>query len=772
MSVNISHLRSRQSRVTQPATMSSRAADNQAYRPLIFDPIDPDDVRKLDELLSSERVWQVDDTLEAQLWDLAKSRFPRHKKLADPTELLGREIAAVIEPLDIEAFGRWVFYPWSGRLLRLLPPTEFRELRLDRNRNKLTRDEQTRLSRQCIGIVGLSVGNAIARAIALEGTCGRLKLADHDHLELSNLNRIQAGVEHLGLSKPVIAARQIAELDPYLRVEVLVDGLTETNLATFLDEPRLDLLIEECDDLRLKVSLREAARARRIPVIMETSDRGMLDVERFDLEATRPILHGLLGDVRSTDIPAKLTQDDKVKFALPFLGAETLSARMAASMLEIEETISSWPQLGGDVLLGGATVAAAVRHYGLGQSLPSGRRWVDLHALIDDRDSPSMSPSRNDSSSTGPSPPVDKFIEQAIQSPSGGNSQPWQFSRADRHVQITVNEARAANSFDGQRKGAVLALGAAAESMNIAAAADGWQCDWSVAGEVASEFRARTAFAARPVGSTDAQSLRLLPALKARRTSRANHRGKEVSQSTLRRFTELALDYGVQLHWLETANNLSAQAEIGELLGESDRIRLLCPTLHREMFAELRWSSDECIERKDGLPVDSLGMTPAERAGLGLLRRPDVVAHLREEDGALRLREIAQRHARSAAAFGLLSVASHRLVDAFHGGRAMQRLWLEATADDIGWHPMTAMIYMFDLAQRDDDGVLTSRERERLARLHRRFDALFPTAVSLNHLMLFRLCDIEAPATAAPRLSPELVTSDAPTENCLGEMDR
>ena len=30
---------------------------------------------------------------------------------------------------------------------------------------------------------------------------------------------------------------------------------------------------------------------------MATSDRGLVDVERFDLEPHRPILHGLLGDL-------------------------------------------------------------------------------------------------------------------------------------------------------------------------------------------------------------------------------------------------------------------------------------------------------------------------------------------------------------------------------------------------------------------------------------------------------------------------------------------
>ena len=61
-----------------------------------------------------------------------------------------------------------------------------------------------------IGIVGLSVGHAIAHTLALEGMCGRLRLADNDRIELSNLNRIPATVLDIGINKAVVAARRIA----------------------------------------------------------------------------------------------------------------------------------------------------------------------------------------------------------------------------------------------------------------------------------------------------------------------------------------------------------------------------------------------------------------------------------------------------------------------------------------------------------------------------------------------------------------------------------
>ena len=156
----------------------------------------------------------------------------------------------------------------------------------------------------------------------MEGLAGELRLADFDTLELSNLNRIPGSVLDLGVNKAVVAARRIGEIDPYLRVVTIPEGITPENLGSFLDG--LDLVIEECDSLDVKLLVREAARERRIPVLMETSDRGVLDVERFDLEPDRPLFHGLLAGLRSSDL-AGLSIQQKAPYVLRILGAADVS---------------------------------------------------------------------------------------------------------------------------------------------------------------------------------------------------------------------------------------------------------------------------------------------------------------------------------------------------------------------------------------------------------------------------------------------------------------
>ena len=210
-----------------------------------------------------------------------------------------------------------------------------------------------------MAIVGLSAGNVIARTLCLEGVSERFKLADFDVLAVSNMNRLETGVHELGLRKTVLLARRLGEINPYVQLSIWDSGLTADNLDQFLlQSPRPDVLIDECDDIRMKLLLRERARDLRIPVLMETSDRGMIDVERFDLEPARPILHGLVPNLSSFAI-RDLTEAQRLELVLAIVGADSISTRAAVSLLEINQTISTWPQLASDVVLGGATMTVA-----------------------------------------------------------------------------------------------------------------------------------------------------------------------------------------------------------------------------------------------------------------------------------------------------------------------------------------------------------------------------------------------------------------------------
>ncbi|MFJ2740719.1 ThiF family adenylyltransferase [Streptomyces sp. NPDC087440] len=361
------------------ASLRNDRAAEPCWRPVHFDLGREEDRARLGELLDTGAVREVLDTLGDQLAELVTSRDPR---LRSSPEAVQRAVAEQLGGADPQEYGAWVWYPWSGRLVHLLPREEFRLVRTDRNRGRIDRAQQRRLLGCRVGVIGLSVGSSAALTFAMEGIGGSYKLADFDSLSVSNLNRLRAGVHHLGLNKCVVAARQMLEIDPWLDIEIHPGGLTDDTMEEFFSGGTgpIDLLVEECDTPYVKVAAREHARALGIPVVMDANDRGLLDVERFDLEPDRPLLHGLLGRTTSRDL-TDLTPQQAVDVILTMVDRERLSPELTAAVRQIGTTLSSWPQLASGVALGGALTAEAARRILLGLPRPSGRFYTDLEVL-------------------------------------------------------------------------------------------------------------------------------------------------------------------------------------------------------------------------------------------------------------------------------------------------------------------------------------------------------------------------------------------------------
>jgi hypothetical protein len=611
--------------------------EGNAWRPEAFPAGDPAARARLAARVE-EGGFTVHDTLGEQLAELIETREPA---MALTPVALRQRIAAHLRGAPLAHHGTWLLFPWSRRVVHVLPEAEFRELRASRNRNKILAEEQERLRAIRIGVIGLSVGSASAMALAMEQVGGELFLADFDRLSLSNMNRLRAGVHEIGLSKAILTARAISELDPYVRVRPFVDGITDANMDAFLrpgGRP-LDLLVEECDDLYVKVRVRECARALRIPVLMETSDRGLLDIERFDLEPERPIFHGLIGPLQAEQVRG-LDAAEKMPIVLRIVGERTVSPRLAASLVEIRSTLNTWPQLASAVWLGAAAVTDAARRIALGQLTSSGRFYVDLEEIVRDGagevqpGAPDSMPDPIDEARAAPATPtivptiarsraalddrqVSTLVAFATLAPSGGNCQPWRFSWDGSRLRILHDAARSRSFLDYRDLASWLAFGAATENVALVAERMGLE----VAVDLSPDPRDPAAvcdlrFASRRSGASPAGAA-LAAAIPERVTNRKLSArvplGREARDALLRSTAEVPC---TALHLVEDPERL---AEIGEVLGRGDRLRFLSRTMHREMMGEIRWTADEVRRTRDGLDVTTLELTTADLAGLRIM---------------------------------------------------------------------------------------------------------------------------------------------------------
>lgn len=172
--------------------------ENQVTKALVFACEIEQERMAVEHLLADGSVENIYNTLDDQVAEFVKSLYPSRRWL--PGELT-TESSQWLKNQGGDHYGCWVYYPWRNALVRLLSKDHFIALRTNRNHYKITKEEQAFLAQKRIGIIGLSVGQAVALTMAMERSAGAILLADFDTLDLSNLNRLRAGIMDIGTSQ-------------------------------------------------------------------------------------------------------------------------------------------------------------------------------------------------------------------------------------------------------------------------------------------------------------------------------------------------------------------------------------------------------------------------------------------------------------------------------------------------------------------------------------------------------------------------------------------
>ena len=280
--------------------------------------------------------------------------------------------------------GAWVYYPWRQELVHVLGEEEFTQLRTIRNRDLISAEQQKQLYDFPVASVGMSVGSASALSLVLTGASKQLKVADGAVISGSNLNRIMTGVSSVGLEKSLVIARAAYEMNPYMQVKRF-SKVTRETVEELFDKPwPIRAVIDEIDDLEIKIRLRLEAKKRRLPVIMATElgDSVMLDVERFDLEPDRKLFHGLVPNIEKILDRPDMNHREWQKHAAAIIQTKNMPIILQKSLLKIGSSIVTHPQLGSTVLMTGGVTTYAIKRIATGQPMPSGRTNISLDKML------------------------------------------------------------------------------------------------------------------------------------------------------------------------------------------------------------------------------------------------------------------------------------------------------------------------------------------------------------------------------------------------------
>ncbi len=128
-------------------------------------------------------------------------------------------------------------------------PEEFESLMVARH----TPGIHQKIKKSVVGIAGLGgLGSVVAIALARVGV-GKLILVDFDVVEPSNLNRQQYLVHQIGMPKTEALKKNIADINPYVKIETCREKLDRNNVETIFKEAQV--VVEAFDKAEEKAML-------------------------------------------------------------------------------------------------------------------------------------------------------------------------------------------------------------------------------------------------------------------------------------------------------------------------------------------------------------------------------------------------------------------------------------------------------------------------------------------------------------------------------------
>jgi molybdopterin/thiamine biosynthesis adenylyltransferase len=311
-------------------------------------------------------------------------------------------------------YGYYAYYPEQNDLVRFCPPywhhtvavTSSSTLLTDKDKKLSWAEVREKLSTTVVAVAGCSVGSSVIHSLVMDMRPNSIKVADKSLYKMENINRVRLGYFEMVKSraerasevdlalknKARVVADQLYAMDPYMNVFVYDEGVTLDNVKEFFDgsdrEPPADIIVEEVDDPRVKLFIREEARKRKLPVVMVT-DIGsavQLDVCRFDKDTNAPLTYGasdkeLYGKME--DVYARPgNRQAFFAFVDALIGTAYRQDELADIILEKSEIPTSTliPQLGSTVAMAGAVAAEAVARIRLGYDYPP-RAIINKHTL-------------------------------------------------------------------------------------------------------------------------------------------------------------------------------------------------------------------------------------------------------------------------------------------------------------------------------------------------------------------------------------------------------
>jgi len=329
---------------------------------------------------------------------------------------------------------------------------------------------------------------------------------------------------------------------------------------------------------------------------------------------------------------------------------------------------------------------------------------------------------------------VEQILQAAVMAPSGDNVQPWDLQVSENFTVINLYNLpeKDHSIYNYQQAASYIAHGALIENILISAKHLGCHADYQLFPQADNDNHIATI----SLSPAEPQSDPYYEAIFKRRTNRFPYQKKAISDQSLQALKESVKN--LDTCHISLVNQQDKIDQLAKELKVNDRIVFECKEIHQFLFDKIRWNQQQIEETQDGMPVDVLGLNRFEKLAFPLLRFWGYVK-IANLLGLSRIIELkCWWNCKQASLLGMISVQGNDKRAFIEGGRAVQRLWLEATVQGLALQPIIGLTLLMHRLKQGQLTELSAKHQFSVKRTSEMLPKLF--AVDDDTLIMgFRL---------------------------------
>ncbi len=349
---------------------------------------------------------------------------------------------------------------------------------------------------------------------------------------------------------------------------------------------------------------------------------------------------------------------------------------------------------------------------------------------------------------------ISKILAEAINAPSGDNSQPWKFEVNKDQIYLYNIPERDVSMYNYKQRGSLVAHGALLENISIVASKLGYKTKIDLFPKK-NDTNCTALITLEKSDSVKEDSLSEF--IKDRSTNRRLYRREplEARQRSEILITAEEIE-GVDIVFVDDDER---KDHLGEIISLNEKLILENKYIHDLLFSTLIWTEEEERKKKMGMYAKTLELKPPQMAVFKLLKNW-IFARLMTKLGFPKiLQKESSNLYSSCAAIGAILINNDSKENFIATGRLLEKIWLKAVKMNLSLQPITAIAFLNQKVEDGDMKNLSSFHAELIKKAYRDMERIFGSEGKIIS-MVFRVGDGGKPNFYSSKLSPEIVFND------------